>query len=643
MLQQMRKAQGWMIKGVLWAVVLAFVVTIFYSWGVRSGSGPTRSEVATILGEPVGVQEFQRAQNVLYQTYRNFFRNQPNVNLREQFNFREMAIEQIARQRLLLHMAQENGLMVTDAELYDHIAALPAFQDQGRFDPARYQIVLQSQVPPIPVQRFEQEQRRTLLLQKIHDLVRMAVRVTDAEVEHAYRQEHEQVAVRYVTLVPSLFDSQVEVTEEVMQAHYEAHKETYREPEQRAIRYVVIIPERFRFTGEVAQDDIADYYASHQEAFRRQERVRARHILFKLNQGASAEQESEIRTKAEKVLAELRDGADFGTLAKAHSEDIATKDKDGDLGFFPRGQMVKPFEEAAFTLPVGQLSDLVRTPFGYHILRVEDKTEAEVKPLAEVREEVIDKLREEKTREATEVFVDDLMITLEEDPSQFASLAAQQELSVVTTPFVDARGRVAELEGASDMVRRAFALIGQAVDTVEGRNGTHYIFQVAETQMSIIPEFDAVKERVRNDVRREKSTELARKTADDWAAQVQTGVSLSELAAPLQVQVIETEPFARKDPVPQLGRSATFNQIAFGLQAGETGAAHEGSRHFVIHVTARQPADMKAYATDQSTYRKQLLRRKQQQALTVFESSLQEQYRQLRQQGEIVVNPQYVF
>jgi peptidyl-prolyl cis-trans isomerase D len=632
-----------MIKGVLWAVVLAFVITIFYSWGVRSSSGPTRSEVATILGEPVGVREFQRMQNRLYQTYRNLFRNQPGVDLREQFNFREMALEQIARRRLLLRIAQENGLVVTDAELYDRIAAMPVFQWQGHFDPVRYRTVLQSQVPPIPLQQFEEEQRQALLLEKVNDLVRMTVHVTDAEVEQAYRQEHEQIAVRYVTLVPSLFAQQVQVTDEAIQAYYEEHKETYREPERRKLRYMVITPARFRPTGDLDQQEIEDYYATHQEAFRRQEQVRVRHILFKVPQDATQEQEAEIRARAEKVLAELRDGADFAALAKAHSDDAATAEKGGDLGFFPRGQMVKPFEEAAFALPVGQISDLVRTPFGFHILRVEDKIEADVKPLMEVRQEVISKLREEKAREAAMAFVDDLMVTLEEDPSQFATLAAQHELSVTTTPFVAVTDRVADLTGVPDLVRRAFALVGQTVDTVEGKDGTHYIFQVAEVQPSTVPELATVKSRVEADLRRQRSTEIASQTADDWAAQVQTGASLSALAAPLQVRVVETELFGRNDPVPQLGRSVTFNRVAFRLQAGEAGAAHEGTRHFVIQVTTRQAADMSTYDTDKVAYRERLLRRKRRQALLAFQNSLQAQYQKLRQQGEIVVNPQYVF
>jgi peptidyl-prolyl cis-trans isomerase D len=630
-----------MIKGVLWAVVLAFVVTIFYSWGVQSTSGPTRSEVATILGEPVSVREFQRVQNALYQTYRGFFRNQPDVDLQERFNFREMALEQIARRHVLQRMARQNGLTVTDAELYDRIAGIPAFQEQGRFNSARYQTVLQNQVPPIAPKQFEEEQRRDLTLEKLYTLIRSTVQVTTAEVEQTYRSENEQVAVQYVTLVPSLFTTDIQVNDEELASYYETHKDTYREPEQRKIRYIAVSPQRFQSTADISEQEITQYYTAHQELFHREEQVRARHILFKLPEEATAEQEAAVRKKAEQVLHELRQEGDFAALAQQYSEDMASREKGGDLGFFSRGQMVKPFEDAAFSLSVGELSDLVRTAFGYHILRLEDKIAGEVKPLVEVQQEIVEKIRAEKAREATLTFVDDLMITLEDAPDQFTAVANQHELPVVTTPFVSSTGSV--VEDAPELVQRAFALIDQAVGTVEGPDGTHYIFQVAEIQPPTVPEFAVIKARVLSDLTQQKSAEVASKTADEWASKAQAGTPLQELAASLQVKIAETGLFKRRDPIPQLGRSQAFSETAFRLQPDEVAAAHEGSRHFVLQLVSRQAADMGTYEAEKTAYREQLLNRKRQQVFLAFQTFLQTQYQQLRQRGDIVVNPQYVF
>src|SRR4029453_5402117 len=263
------------------------------------------------------------------------------------------------------------------------------------------------------------------------------------------------------------------MTDEELQRYYEAHKERYREPEQRQIRYVALPLQRFMQPYDPTAEEVNAYYTRHLESFQRQEQVWVRHILFKVASSATTEQEEQVRARAEAVLASLRNGEDFATMAKQLSEDTATAEKGGDLGFFPRGQMVQPFEEVAFTLPVGQTSDLVRTAFGYHIIRVEDKVAAGIKPLLEVQPEIIAAIQQEKTREATLAFVDDLTAVLEDSPKQFTTLAEQHGLPVVTTPFVPATGQVADLEGAPDLVRRAFALT-EPVGSAVGSDGTPY-------------------------------------------------------------------------------------------------------------------------------------------------------------------------
>jgi peptidyl-prolyl cis-trans isomerase D len=435
----------------------------------------------------------------------------------------------------------------------------------------------------------------------------------------------------------------VSLTDEVLQSYYEAHKEAYRDPEQRQIRYVAIPLQRFTQHYNPSTEEVNDYYTRHLETFQSPEQVRARHILFKVASSASAEQEAQARTRAEEVLAALRNGEDFATLAKQHSEDTATAEQGGDLGYFPRGQMVAPFEEAAFSLPVGQLSDLLRTPFGWHILRVEDKREAETKPLAEVEPEIVDKIREEKARDTAVTFVDDLLSAIEANPQQFVTLAQQHELEVVTPSFTPATGSVEGLEGVPDLVKRVFAMPELGVDTQQGQDGTHYIFQPVAIRPSTIQALSAVRDRVTQDLRRQKSMELARQQAEEWVTQVRAGTPLAALAAAQSVQVMETGLFKRRDPVPQLGQQADFSRVAFGLQVDDAGTAHDGTRHFVLQMMERQPADMQAYVTDKAEYRQKLIDRKRQQAGAGFQQFLHAEYQKLRQQGDIVVNREYVF
>jgi len=642
MLQWIRDAKL-LIKGFLWAVVLAFVVTIFYSWGVRSSGNLARSEVATIYGQPVSVRDFQRTYNALQQRYRDIFRTQPGVDLNEHFNFREMALEQLATRAILLRMAQQYGVVVTEQELYDSIASIGAFQEQGQFSPDRYKLFLRSRVPPMTPRQFEAEQQQALLLQKVFDLFTAGGLVTDSEVEQAYRRDNERAAVRYVLLTPAQFEAQVTMTDEELQAYYESHKEAYREPEQRQIRYVALPLQRFTQHYNPTAEEISDYYARHSEAFQRPEQVRARHILVKVAPSASAEQEEEARKRAEALLTTIRNGEDFATVAQQHSEDTATAAKGGDLGYFPRGQMVQQFEAVAFALPVGQLSELVRSPFGWHILRVEDKREATMKPLAEVEQEIGDKIREDKARDAAAAFVDDLLSTLEAHPQQFMDLAQQHGLEVVTTPLIAATGQVEGLTDVPDLVKRAFALPELGVDTLQGKDGTSYVFQAAAIHPATIQEFSAVQERVAQELRGQKSNVLAQQQAEAWVTKARSGTPLADLAAELSLQVVETGLWKRRDPIPELGRQADFSRVAFGLPVGDVGTAHDGTRHFVIQVMERQPAELQAYEADKPEYRQRLIEQKRQQMTAAFQQFVQAQYQKLRQQGEIVVNSQYVF
>ena len=192
-------------------------------------------------------------------------------------------------------------------------------------------------------------------------------------------------------------------------------------------------------------------------------------------------------------------------------------------------------------------------------------------------------------------------------------------------------------------MQRVFALPELGVDALQGPEGTHYIVQTVELRPSTMQEFSAAKERLTQDVRVQKSNTMAQQQVEEWATRARTDTALAELAAGLPVPVVETGLFKRRDPIPQLGRQADFSRVAFGLRAGEVGTAHDGMRHFVVQVTERQPADMQAYATDKTEYRQKLLDQKRQQAALAFQQFLHAHYQKLRQQGEIVVNAQYVF
>src|SRR5262249_33839738 len=182
-----------------------------------------------------------------------------------------------------------------------------------------------------------------------------------------------------------------------------------------------------------------------------------------------------------------------------------------------------------------------------------------------------------------------------------------------------AAGQVEGLADVPDLVKRAFALPELGVDTLQGKDRTSYVFQTAAIQPARLQEFSVVQERVTQELRLQKSNTLAQQQAEDWATKVRSGTPLADLAAGLDVQVVETGLFKRRDPISQLGQQADFSRVAFGLQVGDVGVAHDSARYFVMQVMERQPADMQAYATDKSEYRQRLLDQKRQQAASAFQ------------------------
>ena len=493
------------------------------------------------------------------------------------------------------------------------------------------------------MQQFETEQRLSLMQGKMYALVQQGAQVTDVEAEQEYRREHQQVSVRYVTLVPALFESEATVGDQDVTDFYDSNKESYREPERRRIRYAVVSPDPFEVAREFTDDEIRDYYESEPQSFVQDEQARARHILFRLPQNAAPEREERVRAAAAEVLEQLRGGADFAAAAAEHSEDEGTAEAGGDLGFFPRGTMLPQFEEEAFSLPLGELGDLVRTPLGFHVLRVEERLEAGVKPLEETRQDVIDAMIDWKAQDAAMMFVDDLVVAMDEAPERFAELAAQQGLDVKTTPFVEATAFIEELAQAPQIVGRAFSLRGQAVDAMAAPNGDHYLFQVAETQPDKVPPLEDILERVTQDARDAKGADLASEAGLAWVTRLQEGGALAELAGELELQVAETGWFKRNEPVPELGNLGEFRRAAFRLQPEAADAIAQGDRTYVIRVIGFRGADMSAFKDDLAAYREQVLSRKQSRLVQAFQESLAARYQQLLRDGSLVVNPQYVF
>jgi peptidyl-prolyl cis-trans isomerase D len=632
MLDTFRRAQPAIIKGVLGAVVLAFVATIFLDWGWQR-SGRPDTHVATLGGEGVSLHEFQMTYTNLTDFYRRLYQDRFTEDFARTLNLKQQALDTLVQRKLLLREAKRQELVVSDAELIEKVQAYPVFQVNGHFDHSRYlQVLRLSRLTPGD---FEQNQREELLLGKLENLIKDSVQVTETEVKQAFIHDKEQVSAEYVRVDPAQFVAQVEMSDDDLSTYYQTHLEQFRKPEQARIAYVVVDPEAFVARVELTDEQLAQYYEQHKEEFRREEQVRARHILFKLAQQAGTEEEARVRGEAEAALQRIQAGEDFAALAGQLSQDPVSAQQGGDLGFFRRGEMVKPFEEVAFALKPGTVSEPVRTDFGYHVIKIEELQEAGYEPLEAVWAELRERLTQEEARRLAEAKAETVYEGMFVSGSEWKTAVQALELVPRETPFI-AQGEVVEgIENSAAFLRAAFTLQDGEVSRPTLIGNQYVVGKLLERKASHIPPFEEAKDAVRDALVRDRSHTLARRKADTWLAEVQAGQSLEQLAQAFNTQTEQTGLFSRNGAIPKLGRPQEFIREVFRMRVGEGRVVDLLEQPAVVVLTEHKEFDAEGYEKEKAQMKQQVLRQKREQTFSQWSNALR---RQAEERREILIN-----
>ena len=605
MLNVMRRQAGsWMIKVVLFAIVIVFVF-----WGVGSFRTPEATRVAVVNDEIISVAEYRRAYNNLIDQYRQRFGSSLNDGMIEMLNVKNQALNQLIDRTILLQEAKKLDLRVSDAEVAESIMRTAIFQNNGSFDNRRYQNIL-AQVHLTP-EEFEADQKNVLLGEKLTRIIMGAAKVSEAEARQWYDWQNTSVNIDYVLFEPAGY-SDIKPSAKEIAAYFAAQKENYKTDPMVKARYVVFDPDAYKDQVKIDEDEITDYYDSNINEFKNEKSVEARHILIKLDPAANEEADLAAKTRAEEISKMAKGGQDFAELAKTYSEG-PTKDRGGYLGKFQQSQMVKPFADKAFSMAAGEISEPVKTQFGWHVIKVESVEEASTRTIEQSREQIIDALTLRKTRnlayDKAEQFYERCF-----EKDDLVNNAKTLELAVMESGAFSRRGPDALGSDKGTFATAAFALQTDEISDIQEIGGRYYLIQPTETIEAAIPELEAVKARVEDDLTKKMQSDKAREDAEAMSADLRAGKTLNESAAGHGVDVKQTGLFTRNAAIPEIGSDPKFAEAAFQLSSsGNTsdGPVQGSAGFYLLRLSERKSPAADGFETEKDGISDMLLRQKQ--------------------------------
>jgi peptidyl-prolyl cis-trans isomerase D len=549
--------------------------------------------------------------------------------------YTQQALDQLVEEKMLALEADRMGLRVSDEEHADLLKKLvpTAFTGDTFIGMDRYTQEVQARFQ-MSVPEFETEVKSALLQQKFQQLVTDGVTASDDEVHEEFRRENEKVKLDYVLIKPEDLLSKVEVSDADLAAYFEKNKAQYVVPERRTVDYALLSLAQLRQRSQISDDDEKVYYQSHIEQYKLEDRAHVAHILFK-TVGMTDAEAAEVKKKADDVLNKAKHGGNFADLAKQYSEDTS-KDKGGDLGWIVRGQTVPEFEAAAFSLPKGSISDLVKTQYGFHIIQVIDRESARTQTLDEVKASILSQLQQEKAETLGETLSTQIADEIRRGGRvPIEDLAKKFNMTTGEAKLVEATQPLPEIGSAPGLMDTIFhQRVGDVAAPVHTDVG-YVVLSVKDIQPTHPATLAEVHDRIAADYRRGKAVELARSRSDELSKRTKSGENFATAAKALGLEVKTSEPIARTGSIPDVGSAKQFAD-AFTLPVGQTGDPIALGQNWTIYrVAQRDPVNQDDFDKQKTKIREQVLQRKRQTAYELFRTALKVR---LQQEGQLHFN-----
>ncbi len=493
---------------------LALITLPFAFVGIQSfisnrGGG---DEIATVGKSKISPQEWQRALREQEEKLRTNLGSNFNPAMMDSPAVRRAVLESLINERVLALHAASAGLTTSDAMLAQVIESVPAFQDKGKFSRQRYEAYVAEQ--DLSPAAFEARLRQNITLQQILSAVRGGSISGRAPVERWVAALEEGREVSEAVLKPEQFAGAVKLGADAVKTYYDGHHDAYVTPERLRAQYLVLSQDALAAQASVSDQEIKNWYQTHADSYRQNEERRASHILIKAGKDASAAEVKAARAKAEEILAQLRKHpADFAKLAKQYSQDPGSADKGGDLGWFSRGMMVKPFEDAVFGMKENQISGLVRSDFGFHIIELTGIKPEKQLPLDQVRADIVAELKRQAARKKYDELADSFRNTVYEQADSLKPAADKFKLTIQQGPWLAKGAQAAAPFNNPKLIAALFSADAikskHNTEAVEVAPGTLVSARVEDYQPAVLQPLAAVSQDIETQLTREAATKLA--------------------------------------------------------------------------------------------------------------------------------------
>nr|WP_320191973.1 SurA N-terminal domain-containing protein [uncultured Desulfobacter sp.] len=610
MLRYLRENTGnWIIK-----FFLAIIIVVFVFLGVGSMNAGKKNQVASVNDQAITFAEYRDAYQRMIQRLQQQFGNSLNDDLIKSMNVKQYAVNSLIDQKILEIEAQKLKIVVSDEELKQNLLSVKAFQKDGLFNMDMYKRVLgQNAMTP---ETFEAMQRNTIRNAKLQRMVINGITVGNQEAQAWYLFNNTKAGINYVLIDPDTF-SDVFANEDQIRAQYDDHHDLYMSEPKCKAAFIVFAPKDFEGQVKIEEASVRDFYDQNQAQFTTPEQVEASHILIKVGENADEQAVAKAREEALSVYEKAIQSVDFSELAKAYSQGPSAANG-GYLGRFDKTSMVKPFADAAFSMKAGDISQPVRTRFGWHIIKVTDKTPETVTPFETAKAQIQKELAASQLQDMAYNKAEDAYDAVLDGDSfeQVALVAAKQ---AVSTPAFTILGSELKGMGISDpgeFASTAFSLVDNEISEVKKIGNNYYLMHVLEKIEPSLRAYDDVKKEIAVKLTADLQKQAAKKAAESMLDKAgNDAANIEKIARDNDLTIESSTLFTRNEAVPGIGGSEIIAQAAFSLDEKDDiykQVLEVSGKFYIIGLKEKQIPDTTAIADNIDKVKLQLEARKQQ-------------------------------